>query len=190
MSDEPRERRPIERLELDRLRDIQHAIEEIQGHPRFSEGKAAWDEDKYYRGYCERQLAIIGEAASKLASEHDYEKVDPETPWPLIKGLRTVLVHVYWRTDPQILWKIIDEHVPELKSKVDKWVEERERALKDRPEPEKSGKESKLSKKIRELTEKEPPKNADDSRLKPEDVFKIKSPEKKKERDRDDDLSR
>src|ERR1700677_3871966 len=66
--------------------------------------KQAWDEDKYFRGYCEKQLAIIGEAASKLATEHNYESLDPETSWPLIKGLRNVLVHVYWKTDKDILW--------------------------------------------------------------------------------------
>jgi uncharacterized protein with HEPN domain len=168
MTDEPREKRPIERLELDRLRDVQKAIDEIQGHPRFPEGKAAWDEDKYYRGYCERQLEIVGEAASKLAADHEYEKIDPETPWKLIKGLRNVLAHVYWRTNKEILWKIIDEHVPELKGKVDQWIEERERALKDKPEPEKSEKkEGKLARKIRELTEKERPKSEDNPRPKP-----------------------
>lgn len=189
MSDEPRDKRSIERLELDRLRDIQKAIDEIQGHPRFPEGKKAWDEDKYYRGYCERQLAILGEAASKLASEHDYETKYPETPWPLIKGLRNVLVHVYWRVDPEILWKIIDEHMPVLKSKVDKWTEEREKALQDKPEPEKGQRtEGKLSKKIRELMEKERPKTGENPRPNAEDV--VKMTEKPKERERDDDLTR
>lgn len=32
--------------------DILEAIEEIESHPRFAEGKKAWDEDKYYRGWC------------------------------------------------------------------------------------------------------------------------------------------
>lgn len=94
MTDGTYEKRPIERIELDRLYDIKKAIEGIEDYPRFPEGKAAWDEDKIFRIYCERLLAIIGEAASKLASEHDYEKKAPEIPWASIKGLRNVLVHV------------------------------------------------------------------------------------------------
>ncbi len=155
MSKESEDKRAIDRLELDRLRDIQRSINEIQNHPRFQEGKLAWDEDKYFRGYCERQLAILGEAASKLASEHSYEKIDQGTPWALIKGLRNVLVHVYWRTDNEILWKIINEHMPVLKNKVDNWVDERETALKKQPVTEKGEhRESKLTRKLRELTEK------------------------------------
>lgn len=155
MSDEPAKARSIERLELDRLRDIQHAIEEIQGHPRFCEGRPAWDADKYYRGYCERQLAIVGEAASKLATEHQYDTLAPEIPWPLIKGLRNILVHAYWRTDPDILWKIIDEHLPELKAKTDAWILLRESALSKAAESSTgTKKESKIARKLREATEK------------------------------------
>lgn len=158
MTDESPGKRPIERIELDRLYDIKKAIEEIQDYPRFSEGKSAWDEDKIFRIYCERLLAIIGEAASKLASEHDYETKAPEIPWASIKGLRNVLVHVYWKADKEILWTIIDEHVPPLKEMVDKWIEEKERILKERPEldiKKSEKKESKLFRRIREMTDKE-----------------------------------
>lgn len=58
MTDESREKRSAERKELDRLLDIRDAIENIQEHPRYPEGKAAWDEDKYYRGYCERRQQL------------------------------------------------------------------------------------------------------------------------------------
>lgn len=64
----------------------------------------------------------------------------------------------YWKTDNEILWTIIDTHVPVLKKMVDKWIEEKEQTLKDLPElddKKREKKESKLFRKIRELTEKE-----------------------------------
>jgi uncharacterized protein with HEPN domain len=79
-----------ERKELDRLLDIKDAIENIQGHPRYLEGKQAWDDDKYYRGYCERQLGIVGEAASRLSADFDYEIKHPDVPWRQVKALRNI----------------------------------------------------------------------------------------------------
>lgn len=109
------------------------------------------------------------------------------------------MVHVYWGSDPQILWGIVDKHVPDLRGKVDRWIEKCEKDLKDRPEPEKTEKkEGKLSRKIRELAEKEHSQPEDMPPLNPKDVFKLKKPDKSKEqpkekskdRDRDDDLER
>lgn len=158
MTDKSKDKKHKERVELDKLLDIKMAIDEIQGHPKFPEGKLAWYEDKYYRGYCERQLAILGEAASKLASEHGYEVIDPETPWPLIRGLRNVLVHVYWQTDKEILWKIIEIHLPEFKKKVLIWIENKEYLLQEASTLEQGErKEGKLSRKLRDAVENEPP---------------------------------
>lgn len=156
MTEEAGAKRSQERRELDRLLDIQEALEEIQGHPRYGEGEKAWDEDKYYRGYCERQLGIIGEAATSLTRDFDYEKKHPEVPWRQIKGLRNILVHMYWGSDPKVLWSIVEKRVPELKEQVDKWVDEKERALEhESPSVKSDTKESKLSRRVRELAEKE-----------------------------------
>ena len=60
----------------------------------------------------------------------------------------------------EILWRIIDEHLPDLKKKVDGWIQEREAALKNHPEAVKSPKEEgKLSRKIRELMDREKEEN-------------------------------
>jgi len=169
MTEEGTGKRSQERKELDRLLDIKDAIENIQGHPRYLEGKQAWDDDKYYRGYCERQLGIIGEAASRLSADFDYEIKHPDVPWRQVKALRNILIHVYWGSDPDILWGIVEQHVSDLQEKVDKWIEETERALKDKLEPEKSEKkEGKLSRKLRGLSEKKPEEKHPPK--KPEDV--------------------
>lgn len=164
MTEEAGAKRSPGRRELDRLLDIGEAIENIQGHPRSGEGQKAWDEDKYYRGYCERQLGIIGEAATVLVRDFDYENKHPEVPWRQIKGLRNILVHMYWGSDPEVLWSVIEKSVPELKEKLNKWVEEKTRDLKDEPLPPKAEKrESKLSKRVKELAEKERDRREDEA---------------------------
>lgn len=156
MTDEPAAKRSAGRRELDRLLDIQDALENIQTHPRYGEGQKAWDEDKYFRGYCERQLGIVGEAATRLTGDFDYEKKYPDVPWRQIVGLRNILVHMYWGSDPEVLWSIVDKRVPELKVKIDKWVDAKAQALKDESIPSTTEKkESKLARKVRELAEKD-----------------------------------
>jgi uncharacterized protein with HEPN domain len=147
------------RRELDRLLDIHDAIENICEHPRHPDGKKGWDEDKYYRGYCERQLGIFGEAASCLTTDFGYEATHSEIPWRQIKALRNILVHMYWGSDPKILWNIVENYLPELKDSVDKWIDEKEKQIESQSTEEKNPnrREGKLSRKIRELAEKERP---------------------------------
>lgn len=117
--------------------------------------RKAWFEDEYFRGYCERHLSIIGEAASKLVSEYHYDELYPDIEWALIKGMRTILVHVYWKTDPKIVWDIVDKHLPQLEIHLDKWLKHKKKELKTNP-PEKDPptKESKLRRKLKERYQK------------------------------------
>jgi uncharacterized protein with HEPN domain len=114
------------RKEYEYLCDIREAIEEIESHPRFGEGKNAWDEDKYYRGWCYLQLARIGEAAIFLCKPEfgDYQQKYPDMPWKQIKGMRTILVHVYWVIDNEIGWTAVQK-LPELKNRISQWIGER-----------------------------------------------------------------
>lgn len=126
---EEKARKDFGRKEYEYLCDIQEAIEEIETHPRFAEGKKAWEEDKYYRGWCYLQIARIGEAANFLCKPEfgDYQQKYPEIPWKEIKGMRTILVHVYWAIDNDIGWTAVQK-LPELKERITNWIKEREPA--------------------------------------------------------------
>lgn len=50
-------------------------------------------------------LAIIGEAATKLSSKIKNEM--PEIEWRKIIGLRNIVIHEYFGVDQQIVWDII-----------------------------------------------------------------------------------
>lgn len=113
-----------QRREHKYLCDIQEAIYEIETHPKYPDGKNAWDADKYYRGWCYLQLARIGEAASQLTKieSPEFLKSQSDIPWQKIKGMRNVLVHVYWGIDDEIGWSAICK-LPELRDKVNSWIE-------------------------------------------------------------------
>lgn len=71
--------------------------------------------DDLLRSAVERQLQIIGEALSQLA------RIDPETAGKLaelrrIIAFRNVLVHGYAMIDYAIVWRLIEDRLPELRA--------------------------------------------------------------------------
>lgn len=65
----------------------------------------------YQRGV-ERLLEIIGEASNRLSEE--FKERHPNVAWRDIGALRIRLAHHYHRVDPEQVWVIAAEHVPEL----------------------------------------------------------------------------
>lgn len=53
-----------------------------------------------------RNLAVIGEAVRALPEE--VKARAPEVPWPSIAGLRNVVVHEYFRVEPDVVKDVID----------------------------------------------------------------------------------
>ena len=61
-----------------------------------------------------RHLQIIGEAA-RLIPE-DIRQLAPEVPWTKMIGMRHILVHDYFRIDTEIVWQVVANELPRLKS--------------------------------------------------------------------------
>lgn len=61
-----------------------------------------------------RNLEIIGEAANQIPREiqEKYSKI----PWSQIIGLRHRLIHGYFVVDYDIVWSIVKEELPDLKT--------------------------------------------------------------------------
>jgi uncharacterized protein with HEPN domain len=59
-----------------------------------------------------RNLEIIGEAAKHIPPE--VRSRHPAVEWPKIAGLRDVVAHEYFGLDEDILWDIVQSHVPVL----------------------------------------------------------------------------
>lgn len=56
-----------------------------------------------------RNLAVIGEAVKTLPQE--FRQQHPDTPWPSLAGLRNVVVHEYFRVDPDMIRDIVDNRL-------------------------------------------------------------------------------
>ena len=61
---------------------------------------------------CLYNIQVIGEAVSKLPD--DIKMQESQIPWALIKGMRNRLVHEYFGTDTEIVWKVIKNEFPAM----------------------------------------------------------------------------
>lgn len=63
---------------------------------------------------CIKQLEIIGEACNHV--DNETMLVYPEVEWRKIIGLRNLLIHEYFGVDAALVWDIIENDLPYLKS--------------------------------------------------------------------------
>ena len=102
---------PRERSEAARLFDMQQAA---QTALRYVAGRTReeYEVQDMLRHAVERNLEIIGEAARGLSSE--FREQNPQVPWRAIMSTRHILAHEYEAVDNDIVWRILQEHLPEL----------------------------------------------------------------------------
>ena len=63
-----------------------------------------------------RSLEIIGEAAKKVPEV--YRAEHPEIEWRGMAGMRDRLIHDYFGVDYEIVWDVVQEHIPELRRQI------------------------------------------------------------------------
>jgi uncharacterized protein with HEPN domain len=59
-----------------------------------------------------RNLAVIGEAVRSLPAET--RDAMPDVPWSAIAGLRNIVVHEYFRVNPDLILDIVDNQLAPL----------------------------------------------------------------------------
>ena len=72
--------------------------------------------DRTARAAVLHELAVIGEAASRLTAE--LRGRHPEVPWSEIVGFRNVVIHRYFGLSWSIIWVTATEDVPALRAQV------------------------------------------------------------------------
>jgi uncharacterized protein with HEPN domain len=94
------------------LDDIRESVDRIE---EYTEGMSLEDfsEDRKSVDAVARNLQIIGEAANRLPDEFKESHSDVE--WHKIVGLRHRIVHEYFGVDIQIIWRILQKDLPELR---------------------------------------------------------------------------
>ena len=89
---------------------LDHAVEAvkmIRGHAR-----SDLDRDRKLNLALVRLVEIIGEAAAHV-SESERRRY-PQIPWEDIVGMRNRVVHGYDEVDFDILWDVVELHLPPL----------------------------------------------------------------------------
>jgi uncharacterized protein with HEPN domain len=67
-----------------------------------------------------KEVEIIGEAAYQVTEQT--RKEIPGLPWADLIGMRHRLVHAYFDINVDILWKTIQEDLPPLIEKLERWI--------------------------------------------------------------------
>jgi uncharacterized protein with HEPN domain len=99
-----------------RLRDILDAIEAIEAYsvPSFDQFLA----DTKTQDAILYNLIIIGEAANQISD--DFQERYHEIPWSAMIGTRNIIIHGYDQVKLQIVWKILQRDLGNLKIEITK----------------------------------------------------------------------
>ena len=98
-----------------RLNHILDAIIEVENYLVNADFDAFLN-NSMMRYACIKQMEIIGEASDHISDEMKTQFSDIE--WSQIKGMRNIFVHEYFGIDSRLVWEIIKQDLPDLKSKV------------------------------------------------------------------------
>ena len=103
----------------DRVR-VQHMLDATRKALEFTaiRSRADLDEDEMFALAVVRLLEIIGEAA-KYVSE-PVRSLAPSIPWRQIAGTRDRLTHGYFDVDLDIVWSILTEDLPSLRTELER----------------------------------------------------------------------
>jgi uncharacterized protein with HEPN domain len=96
----------------DLLRDILEFIDKASGWAAPAE--TTTDEKTLYAVL--HALQYIGEAVNRLPPE--VTGLTPDVPWRKIRAMRNLIAHDYAGIDAGIVWKTVQERLPELKAAV------------------------------------------------------------------------
>ena len=97
-----------------RCQDILRAINKCECYLKQLTPDSSAEFTEMVEDAIERNLQIIGEAASRLSCK--VTDSNPDIPWTQIRGFRNILVHEYFGVDIQIIRDVVQNHLPALKS--------------------------------------------------------------------------
>lgn len=99
---------------------IKHILDSVEFIESLSKDKkfAQVNADRLLKNGIIRELEIIGEASKRLSNE--FKKLHPQIPWNEIAGMRDKLIHDYFMVNLNIVWKVVLDDLPKLKSALEK----------------------------------------------------------------------
>jgi uncharacterized protein with HEPN domain len=110
------------RKRISDLERLKHILDSIITIREFAENISYEDymNDLKLRLALLKLLEIIGEASGGL-SEGTINRFS-NIEWPLLRGMRNILIHEYFGVDYKIVWNTIRTRIPELEKKIEEIV--------------------------------------------------------------------
>ncbi len=99
---------------------IQECIAKIEAYT--IEGKDVFFRDTKTQDAVIRNLQTMCGSTQWLPDQ--WKAAHPETDWREISGFRNVLTHQYLEIDPELVWRIIEDYLPNLKETISLIVQE------------------------------------------------------------------
>lgn len=103
---------------------IEHILDSMNNIEAFMKNisKDSFFKNKEKQSAVIRQIEIIGEAVKNIPDY--FRNKHPDIPWKDIAGMRDKLMHHYFGVNLDTVWKVIQEDIPDLKTKILKVKEE------------------------------------------------------------------
>jgi uncharacterized protein with HEPN domain len=106
------------RTVLDRLRDVQTAIERLESEASY--GRDVFNADPKVQVWMVYHIQLIGEAVRSVSDE--LKALSPTTPWAQIVGMRHILVHNYFGVDLDEVWNVVEHDIAPLKTVISELI--------------------------------------------------------------------
>lgn len=109
------------------LRDeerLKHMLAAIDRVIRYTKDKTYPDlvsDDMMYYAVV-KNIEIIGEAANLLSKE--FVESHTSTPWKQVRGMRNYIVHEYFQIDDIVVWDVVSNDLPLLRSQLLEYLTE------------------------------------------------------------------
>src|SRR5262245_50667134 len=97
------------------LEDVLDSIQRITSYT--IDGRDRFLADRMMQDAVIRNFEVIGEAVKNLSNA--IRDAHPAIPWKRVSAFRNTVVHRYFRIDYELVWEIIEKHLPALRSQLD-----------------------------------------------------------------------
>ena len=85
---------------------------------RYDDSFERYVSDIAFRYACDMCILQIGELTTRLSDE--FKSQHDEIPWRQIKGLQNIHAHDYESINFELMWEILTQNIPTLKSQLEK----------------------------------------------------------------------
>jgi uncharacterized protein with HEPN domain len=97
---------------------LRHVLDALDAVLEFSKGLDETDfkKDKLIQAGVIQKLEVMGEATKRLSAK--FKVGHPEVAWRRIAGMRDKLIHDYLGVDLDLVWRVVQNDLPELRRKI------------------------------------------------------------------------